>query len=133
MEIIVEAHVKPTESVDKVKRALANLVFLENIEIEEIFSGFKLVRIKCQVMDCLEPFRRKIKAQQIGPAVRNYSYKHISNGELTLLLHKQAAFADKISLIDSEKESPLGPIKIEARGTPEELEKLIDYLISERD
>lgn len=131
VEIVVEAEVRPTEDVEKVKKALSTVVDVSNFVVEEITAGFRVVRIKCSRVECMEPFRNAIKIQQIEPAVRAYLYKYKNNGTLTIMLHKQVAYVGKISLIDNTRESPLGPIRIEVSGTEEEIEELIEYLTSE--
>lgn len=131
VEIVAEAEVRPTEDVEKVKRALSTVIDVSNFTIEEIATGFRVIRINCGRIECMEPFRNAIKIQQIEPAVRAYLYKHKDNGVLTIMLHKQVAYAGKISLIDDARESPLGPIRIEVSGSEEEIEELIEYLTSE--
>lgn len=130
VEILIETEVRPTEDIEKVKKALSTIVILENFEVKEITTGFKIILLKCNRKECLEPLRNAIKVQQIEPAVRAYLYKRIEDSSLTILIHKQAAFAGKISLIDSDRESPLGPIKVEVSGNSEEIEELINYLTS---
>lgn len=133
VEIIVETDSRPTEDVERVKKALTNLIAPDNVEIEETASGFKTLRARCYNVLCLEPLKKAIKAQQIEPAVRGYLLKRISNSELTIMLHKQAAYVGKISLIDAEKESPLGPIRFTIRGDLDELLEVIEYLTGEGD
>lgn len=128
VEITAEVEVRPSEDIEKVKKALSTAIELGNFVVEELTRGFSVIRVSCSKIECLEPFRNAIRVQQIEPAVRSYLYKRKENGILTILLHKQAAFAGKISLIDSDRESPLGPIRIEIRGTKEEIEGIIDYL-----
>ncbi|MEM0246286.1 MAG: RNA-binding domain-containing protein [Desulfurococcaceae archaeon] len=128
VEIAVEAEVRPTEDVEKVKKALSTVVNASEFVIEEIAAGFKVIRTKCDRIECMEPLRNTIKIQQIEPAVRAYLYKYKSKGVLTVMLHKQVAYVGKISLVDDARESPLGPIKVEVSGTEEEIEELIDYL-----
>ncbi|MEM0099678.1 MAG: RNA-binding domain-containing protein, partial [Desulfurococcaceae archaeon] len=72
-----------------------------------------------------------IRIQQIEQAVRAYLYKRIENSTLVILIHKQAAFAGKVSLIDSDRESPLGPIRITITGTSNEIEEVIKFLTEE--
>lgn len=132
VEIVVEVEVRPTEDLEKVKKALSTVVSTSDFTVEEIAKGFRIIRAKCNVVECLEPFKNTIRIQQIEPAVRAYLYKYKRNGTLAILLHKQAAFAGKISLVDSDRESPLGPIRVEVSGTEEEINELIKYLTSKR-
>jgi predicted RNA binding protein with dsRBD fold (UPF0201 family) len=131
VEVIVEAEVKPTEDIEKVKRAVLNVVKLSELEVEEVAVGFRVIRVKCVGVECLEPFRAMIKAQQIEPAVRSHLEKCLRGGRIEILLHKQACYVGKVSLIDSERESPLGPVKVTVVGNEEELKRVVDYLTSE--
>ncbi len=131
VEITVEAEVRPTEDIEKVKTALLNIARPEDLEVEEVTTGFRVMRIKCSRIECLEPLRNMIKSQQIEPAFRAHLEKYWEGDTITILLHKQACYVGKISLIDSYRESPLGPIKLTIKGTEEELEKIIEYLTSE--
>jgi predicted RNA binding protein with dsRBD fold (UPF0201 family) len=131
VRVIVEVEVRPTESEEKVKRAVFSIIKPTNIKVEELYEGFKLIRAECNSIECLEPLREMARRQQAEPALRSYLIKYKYGIRITLLLHKQAAYVEKLSLIDSEKESPLGPIKLEIECTSEEeLEELIDYLTS---
>lgn len=131
VKIIVETEIRPTEDIEKVKKALQTIITLNDLNIEEVATGFKTVSIKCESIKCLEPLRNAIKIQQIEPAVRAYLHKNIENSTLTILIHKQAAFAGKISLVDSDRESPLGSIRIVITGGIEEVEDVIEYLTKE--
>lgn len=128
VEIVAEVEVRPSEDIEKVKKALSTAIGLDNFTVEGLTKGFSIIRVECNKIECLEPLRNTIRAQQIEPAVRSYLYKRKENDVLTILLHKQAAFAGKISLIDSDRESPLGPVRIEIRGTKDEIEEVINYL-----
>lgn len=132
VEILVEAEIRPTEDVEKVKRAISTIIYLNSFNIEEITPGLRIIRVKCGLLNCLEPLKNTIRIQQIEPAVKAYLYKYRRGKELTMLFHKQAAYAGRISLVDTERESPLGPIKLEIRGTDEELTEIIHYLTSEK-
>ncbi|MEM4717684.1 MAG: RNA-binding domain-containing protein [Desulfurococcaceae archaeon] len=131
VEIIVEAEIRPTEELEKVKKALSTIVNVEDYEIIEYTKGYRVIRVKRGSISSLEPFRNAVRIQQIGPTVKSYLYKYFENDTLTILLHKQAAYSGKISLIDSERESPLGPVKVEIRGSKSEIETAINYLTSE--
>ncbi|MGC8983162.1 MAG: RNA-binding domain-containing protein [Desulfurococcaceae archaeon] len=131
VNIVVEAEVRPTEDLEKVKKAILSVIKPESVEVEELGSGYRVVRARGSSIESLEPLRNMARAQQVEPAFRSYLYKYRRGGALTILLHKQAAFVGKLSLVDSDKESPLGPVRVEIEGTEEEIEKLIDYLAPE--
>jgi len=133
MKVIIEVEVRPTESEEKVKKAVFSIIKPTNLSIKELYEGFKLIRAECSSIECLEPLREIARRQQAEPALRSYLIKYKHGTKITLLLHKQAAYVEKLSLIDSERESPLGPIKLEIEcSSEEELEELIDYLAGVR-
>jgi len=55
--------------------------------------------------------------------------KYWRENSITILPHKQACHAGRVSLVDSERESPLGPVKLVVRGSRERLKKTIEYLV----
>ena len=130
VEVVVEVEVRPSEDIEKVKKALSTVVDMSDFTVEELVKGFRVLRVKCGRVECLEPLRNAIRIQQIEPATRSYLSRRREKGLLTILLHKQAAFAGKVSLLDSDRESPLGPIRITIYGTDEEIEEIVDYLTS---
>ncbi|QOR94322.1 hypothetical protein IMZ38_06845 [Thermosphaera chiliense] len=123
VKIEVEAEVRPTEDVEKVKKAVENVYSGDLVLVGE---GYRLLKGVSMDLRSLEPLRKLIRTQQIEPAAKSYLLRRISDGELTILLHKQAAFASKISFIDDAKESPLGPIKIHIIN--DNLEEVVNYL-----
>lgn len=129
VRITVEAEVRPTESLEKVKKAVFSIIKPSNLVIEDIHGEFKLIRAECSSVECLEPLRNIVRKQQVEPALKSYLLKYREGNRLLLLLHKQVAFVEKLSLIDSERESPLGPIKLEiVCSSNEELEEVLEYL-----
>lgn len=131
MEIVVEAEIRPTEDPEKVKKAISTIIKIMEYDVETISQEYRVMRVKCNNIQCLEPLRDAIRSQQIEPAVRAHLYRYLGERELIVLFHKQAAYMGKISLVDSDRESPLGPIKLEITGLREEIEELIEYITSE--
>jgi len=111
MKIIVETIVKPTEDLEKVKKAVLN-IFDGEISIIEEKDNYRIIRGESSSRNSLEKLQNLIRMNQIIPASRTYMLKNIYGNTLTILLHKQAAYMNKLSFIDSDKESPLGAIKI---------------------
>lgn len=126
VKIIVEAEVRPTEDAEKVKKAVKN-IFAGDIIIQELGNKYRVVKGVSLTIESLKPLKNLAKTQQVEPALKNYLIKYRTTTSITLLLHKQAAYAGKLSLIDSEKESPLGPVKIIIEGDGNELEEVVKY------
>ncbi|MEL9908440.1 MAG: RNA-binding domain-containing protein [Desulfurococcus sp.] len=126
VKIIVEAEVRPTEDAEKVKKAVKN-IFAGDIIIQELGNKYRVVKGVSLTIESLKPLKNLAKTQQVEPALKNYLIKYRTTTSISLLLHKQAAYAGKLSLIDSEKESPLGPVKIIIEGDANELEEVVKY------
>lgn len=126
IRITVETVVRPTEDLEKVKRAVNN-VFEGELVIEDLGNGYyRLVGVSDKI-DSLNKFKQIVVSENIGPAVRSYVKRRLVNNKIVILLHKQALFVSKVSLIDSERESPLGAVRItiEHHNPLEVIEKLI--------
>jgi len=125
LRIRVRAPVKPTEDVEKVKKAVLN-VFAGEVVVLDEGGGYCTVEGYSTSREALVKLYNLIRAEQIEPAFRSYLLRNRRGNTITVLLHKQAAFMNKISLIDSDRESPLGAIHIEIEtDNPDEL---IDWL-----
>lgn len=127
VEVIGEVTVRPTEDENKVRAALRNVID-GPIYVEELGNQYKVLRARCSDIECLSPLRAIILKQQINPAAKAYLRKKMRGGVILILLHKQAAYMGRISLVDSDAESPLGSIKIYIEGADSELENAIEYL-----
>ncbi|MEM4625116.1 MAG: RNA-binding domain-containing protein, partial [Thermosphaera sp.] len=120
----VEAEVRATEEVEKVKKAVENVYRGDLVVVSDGENTF--VKSVSVDMMSLEPLRKLIRVQQIGPAARSYLLRRIDDNQLTILLHKQAAFASRVSFVDDPRESPMGPIKIVVTG--DDLDEVVKYL-----
>ena len=125
IRVRVVATVKPTEDVEKVKKAVEN-VFSGEITVIEEGNGYYRVEGYSGSRDSLDKLYNLIRIEQILPAARNYLLKNMRDRYITIYLHKQAAFMNKLSFIDSDRESPLGAIRIEIET--DDPMKLIDWL-----
>lgn len=129
MKIKVFAYVKPTEDTDKVRKAIENIYSGELIAIEEDKDMFRIEGFSNDIKS-LSKLRDLISTKQIIPATRNYLLRKTRGNTITLILHKQAAFMKNISLIDSDKESPLGAIWIEIEA--DNVEEVVNWLAPKR-
>ncbi|MCS7367198.1 MAG: hypothetical protein NDF52_04900 [archaeon YNP-WB-062] len=126
VKAIVE--VKPTEDVEKVKRALLNLMTPEKIEIESRGEGQFIVAEGSGVESLLK-LHESLKKRRILTAARNVMKQSVTGTNMTIYLNKQAAYMGHASFCQREGESPLGPITIEVMcDSEEEINELIDKL-----
>lgn len=125
LSIQVEAEVKPTEDVEKVKKAILNL--FPDPTMESVVRGDESLLIaKATGEEGLSKLQSLLKQERIRDATRKVLFEGVKGGIITFYLNKQAAYVNHISFCKPKAESPLGPIKIEIKcDNPEEL---IDWL-----
>ncbi|MEM0453461.1 MAG: RNA-binding domain-containing protein [Sulfolobales archaeon] len=127
IEVRVETEVKPTEDVDKVKKAVLNLVDVSKLDVVDVGGGYKLLVGVSTDIKSLIKLHRLLRVERILDTARNVMLKSLV-GENTLVLkfHKQSAYAGKASLITHDEESPLGPITLTI--TTDKVREVIDWL-----
>lgn len=125
MRIRIYTFAKPTEDIDKVKKAIENIFSGVLVVTEEDKDYYRIEGISFDI-NSLNKLRELIRIKQIIPAARNYLLRRLKENSITILLHKQAAYTKNISLIDCDKESPLGAIWIEIEA--ENIEDIVNWL-----
>jgi len=123
IEIAVPIH--PSESREKVLRAMATLADPELLSEEE---GDSLITFKAHDLRALKPMKETLKKQMTRAAARSVMMKGMNDGRLQFKVHKQAAYAQRVSFVTEENESPLGPITVTVTGTTDELKSALEYL-----
>ena len=125
MRLIVEIQIRPTEDQDKVLKALKNLFDLDDIRVEESGKFKKVIGVSDKVSS-LKKFREKIWIQRILDTARSIMIRGSTENTIVFMLHKQAAYAGRVSFIENENESSLGPmiVRIETKAPRE----IIDWI-----
>ncbi|MEM1703883.1 MAG: RNA-binding domain-containing protein [Zestosphaera sp.] len=121
----VEVEVRPTESSDKVSRAVKNVLDIDLVEVG-LSEGYKLLVGESNSIEALRKLHQYLRQQRILDSARAYMLKNVRGNSLELKLHKQAAFAGHVSLVTYDEESPLGPIRIIV--VSDRIGELIDWL-----
>ncbi|BEP17795.1 RNA-binding domain-containing protein [Pyrofollis japonicus] len=106
----VEAEVRPTEDVERVKKAILNVFMPDIIHVEDLGGGYQLVVAESYSLRGLVKLHEKLRMERILDAARSYMLRGIDRGLLVFKLNKQAAFVGRVSLVDLDAEAPLGPI-----------------------
>jgi predicted RNA binding protein with dsRBD fold (UPF0201 family) len=121
----VEAEINPTESEERVKRAVANLFGELPVEVKPAAKG-SILTAEGKGQNVLIPLRDALCRDHIRDASRKPLYQGSRDNIITFYLNKQVAFAGHVSFSQAEGESPLGPIKVtvECENPPE----LINWL-----
>ncbi len=108
----VEAEVRPTESVEKVKRAVLNIVAADRVTVEDYGNGYRLVVAEAYSLRGLLRLHERLRAERILDAARGYMLRGIDGDTLVFKLNKQAAYVGRVSFIDMDSEAPMGPIVV---------------------
>ncbi len=119
INIVVRAVINPTESEDKVSRAVENL--FPNMEFNR--EENELVARGNDIND-LAALKELLKNQNIRDAARSFLSKYEEGNTLLFELNKQAAFAGRANFVDFD--IALGAITVEIKGS--NLQGLIDWL-----
>ncbi|GAB6102979.1 RNA-binding domain-containing protein [Thermococcus atlanticus] len=107
-EVEVEAYVYPTEDIEKVKRAMLNLI--PDLEFEAFDRGeYMLLRGRTADKKALHRLYELFRGQAILDTARAFLEEGYFGEEIIIRVHKQAAYAGKVNF---NEESPLGPITI---------------------
>ena len=107
-EIEVEAYVYPTEDIEKVKKAMLNLVF--PLEFDAFDKGEYISLVgKTKDKKALQRLYELFRGQQILDTARAMLEEGYFGEEIIIKVHKQVAYVGKVNF---NEESPLGPITI---------------------
>jgi predicted RNA binding protein with dsRBD fold (UPF0201 family) len=107
----VEAEINPTESEDKVKAAVTNVLGNASITIKPSHKGSTL-NADAKGQDSLIKIRNLLRNDRIRDAARKLLFRSISGNKISFCLNKQVAFAGHVSFSEETAESPLGPIRV---------------------
>ncbi|MCO6040768.1 RNA-binding domain-containing protein [Thermococcus alcaliphilus] len=107
-EVEVEAYVYPTEDIEKVKKAMLNLV--SPLEFEAFDKGDYILLVgKTKDKKALQRLYELFRGQQILDTARAMLEEGYFGEEIIIKVHKQVAYVGKVNF---NEESPLGPITI---------------------
>lgn len=121
-EVEVEAHVYPTEDIEKVKKAMLSLV--SPLEFDAFDKGeYILLLGKSKDKKALQRLYELFRGQQILDTARTMLEEGYFGEEIIIKVHKQVAYVGKVNF---NEESPLGPITIIIRT--KEPQRLMKWL-----
>jgi predicted RNA binding protein with dsRBD fold (UPF0201 family) len=127
IRIRVEAEINPTEDLEKVETAVANI--LGSVPTRTVPSDIgSLLIAEDEGRGSLENFRNLLRRDRVRDAARKILLSRQRGNTITFFLNKQVAFAGHVSFSQEIAESPLGPIKITV--VCENPRELIDWLTS---
>ncbi len=123
--IHVEAEINPTESEEKVKRAIENIFGDLQTHVEPIYREFKIFA-DAKGLEPLARLFNLLRRERIRAAAKTALLQGLEERSLRFSLNKQVAYAGHVSFANETAESPLGPIrvKIETKNPREIIEWL---------
>jgi predicted RNA binding protein with dsRBD fold (UPF0201 family) len=111
ISVQIEAEINPTESGEKVKKAIQNIFGNVETKVQSIYKG-GLLTAETRGLEALTGFHNLLRRERIRSAARAIFYRGLSGETITFYLNKQVAFAGHLSFSKEVGESPLGPIKV---------------------
>ena len=128
--VFIETEINPTESGDKVKATVNNILGNAAITVKPSIKG-SILTAQAKGQDSLFKFRNLMRKDRIRDASRRILFKSIRGNAITFCLNKQVAFAGHVSFSEETAESPLGPIRITIET--ENPQQLIEWLAEKTD
>ena len=124
VKVTVKAHLNPTESEEKLTKAITNF-FGEVQPRRSKEHGTTYLVIEAEGIESLHILKQRIASDRIRDATRAMLSRWAAKNEKVVFhLNRQAAYANHVSIYHASK-SPLGPIEVEIEGPPEQI---IDFL-----
>jgi len=123
--IRVETEVYPTETEEKVNKAVINLFGNMALQIKPCYIG-SVLTAEAKGQEKLVKLRNVLRNDRVRDAARRVLLGSLRCGPISFCLNKQVAFAGHVSFSEEVAESPLGPLKVMIEC--ENPRQLIDWL-----
>jgi predicted RNA binding protein with dsRBD fold (UPF0201 family) len=107
----IETEINPTESEEKVKAAITNILGNASVTIKPEGKA-NILTAEAKGQDSLVKLRNLMRSDRIRDASRKALFRSTRGNKIRFCLNKQVAFAGHISFCEETGESPLGPIKL---------------------
>ena len=123
-----EVEVRPTENINKVKKALLNILNFSQDEIKEVrlSDGYSMLIGESRKIKTLFKLYELLRQERILDTARSILKSQKKGNVVTLKFHKQCAYVGHISFVTYDEESPLGPIIVTIMS--DKLDEIIDWL-----
>lgn len=113
-KIMIRVEKYPTESEEKIIKAVENIFDINRDELKEIKEKEKTIYLyETDNLNVLNKFKARIKHRNIQIHVRAYMQRNILANRTHIYLNKQTATIGKVSICESPYECPLGAILLE--------------------
>ncbi|TET64624.1 hypothetical protein E3J49_03765 [Candidatus Bathyarchaeota archaeon] len=127
VNVQIEVKVNPTESEDKVKRAVENVFGSIPMQMKPLRKGTLLVS-EVKGLEPLTKLYNLLRRERILSAARTVLFGGLKGNTISFCLNKQVAYVGHVSFSKETAESPLGPIKVRIKCTSSR--ELINWLTS---
>ena len=107
----IKADVNPTESEEKVKKAIGNMFGSVDIRTPDTHNA-KTLTAESKGLEALTKIYNILRRERIRDAARTALLHGLDRRSVSFCLNKQVAFAGHVSFSQEEAESPLGPIRV---------------------
>jgi len=107
----IEAEINPTESEEKVKEAVTNILSDASITIKPD-GKVNILTAEAKGQESLVKLRNIMRSDRVRDASRKALFRSTRGNTIRFCLNKQVAFAGHISFCEETAESPQGPIKV---------------------
>jgi hypothetical protein len=107
----IKADVNPTESEEKVKKAIGNMFGSVDIKTQDTPNA-KIMTAESKGLEALTKIYNILRRERIRDAARTALLHGLDRRSVSFCLNKQVAFAGHVSFSQEEAESPLGPIRV---------------------
>ncbi|MEM0373047.1 MAG: RNA-binding domain-containing protein [Sulfolobaceae archaeon] len=108
-KIIVKVELRPSEDENKVINTIKNFFDFERIRKEK-YGFYELIIAESSNLYSIIKVHKALREERILDAARKYLIKGMNGNVITFMIHKQAAAVNRLTFVDSERESPLGPV-----------------------
>lgn len=122
VEVLIETRIHPTESEEKVIKAIKNIFPDAELSVDE--EGKVVGKT-----NSLSKFRELLRLQRILDTARTEILRGKRGNEVTLYLNKQTATVARINF--AEEDAVLSPIKVTIKLNNVPFQRLLDYLAPE--
>ena len=120
-----ETEINPTETEEKVKIAICNI--LGDVSITVTLDGkCSVLKAEASGQDSLVKLRNLLRNDRIRDAARKALFHSTRGNSISFCLNKQVAFAGHVSFSEETAESPLGPIRVTI--TSDNPRQLVEWL-----
>ena len=121
-KIEMSCPVNPSEDLDKVEQAVANIFPYSIIKYENF-----TILAQSKELRSFEKIYETIYTNQSQKIYSHNLEDNLENDTTWFFLNKQAAFVEKIVICDEAEESPLGPIKVTL--TSSNIDEIINWMV----